>query len=49
LEPHNSLKESNLKVANRFVKIKVKRQKYNGKPSLIIFVSDVTKKILARI
>ena len=31
------------------MKIKVKRQLFNCKPALTIFVSDVTKKILGRI
>jgi hypothetical protein len=36
--------ERNRKVVNRFVEIKVKRQIYNEKPALTIFVSDATKK-----
>ena len=41
--------ERNRKVVNRFVEIKVKRQIYNEKPALTIFVSDATKKILGKI
>jgi 23S rRNA maturation-related 3'-5' exoribonuclease YhaM len=31
------------------VKIKVKRQIYNGKPALTIILSDTTKKIIAKV
>ena len=30
----------------RFVNIRVKRQLYSGKPSIAVFFSDVTKKII---
>lgn len=34
---------------NSFVKIKVKQQKYLGKNATVIFMSDVTKKIIAKV
>ena len=34
-------------IPNRFIKIKVKRQIYDGKPALVIFVSDETNKVLS--
>ena len=48
----NSLLEDtgrNRAVSNRFVEIKVKRQMYNEKPALTIFVNDATKKVLGKI
>ena len=38
-------KPQTVKIPNQFLRIKVKRQTYEGIASIVIFISDVTKKI----
>ena len=34
---------------HRFVTIKVKRQRYSGKPAVAVFIRDTTKKLNTRV